>query len=132
MARRAIPRVIDDCLVPTENAMLNLPVIEVGSKAWYTWLTEPATHSFAFHSPHGTMTARREHIHSAWYWYAYRSQNGRLHKAYLGKSEELTLMRLHAAATMLSAEKAVLVILNTTYKYYFCTGPVTNKNHKSN
>ncbi|MFL5653768.1 MAG: LuxR C-terminal-related transcriptional regulator, partial [Ktedonobacteraceae bacterium] len=36
----------------------------------------------------------------------YRSQSGRLHKAYLGKSEELTLPRLHEAATVLSAEGA--------------------------
>src|SRR5215831_1451057 len=107
MARHPIPGVIDDRLVLTESAKHSLPVIEVGSKAWYTWLTEPTTRSFAFHSSYGTMTARREHIRSTWYWYAYRSQNGRLHKAYLGKSEELTLERLHAAATVLSAENAV-------------------------
>jgi LuxR family transcriptional regulator, maltose regulon positive regulatory protein len=106
MARRAIPRVIDNLLVPPASARQNLPTIEVGSQAWYAWLTEPATHSFAFQSPQGTLTARREQIHSTWYWYAYRSQNGHLHKTYLGKSEELTLVRLHAAATVLSVEKA--------------------------
>ena len=56
--------------------------------------------------PQGTLTARREHRHSTWYWYAYRSQKGHLHKIYLGKSEELTLVRLHAAATLLPAENA--------------------------
>jgi len=106
MARHSIPRVIDDRLVPPESAKQSLPNIEVGSEAWYVWLTEPATRSFAFHSPQGTLTARREHIHGTWYWYAYRSQNSHLHKAYLGKSEELTLERLHAAATVLSAERA--------------------------
>jgi LuxR family maltose regulon positive regulatory protein len=106
MARRAIPRVIDDRLVPPASAKQSLPTIEVGSQAWYAWLTEPATRSFAFHSPQGTLTARREQIHSTWYWYAYRSQNGHLHKAYLGKSEELTLVRLYEAATLLSAERA--------------------------
>src|SRR5215469_972124 len=106
MARLAIPRVIDDRLVPPESARQSLPAIEVGSESWYAWLTEPATRSFAFHSQEGTLTARREQIHSAWYWYAYRSQHGHLHKAYLGKPEELTLVRLYAAATVLSAEKA--------------------------
>src|SRR5215472_4782225 len=106
MARRAIPRVIDDRLVPPESARQSLPTIEVGSEAWYAWLTEPATRSFSFHSSLGTLTARREHIHGTWYWYAYRSQHGHLHKAYLGKSEELTLVRLYAAATVLSAERA--------------------------
>src|SRR5215471_19771490 len=106
MARHSIPRVIDDRLVPPESARQSLPTIEIGSEAWYAWLTEPATRSFAFHSSQGTLTARREHIRGTWYWYAYRSQNGHLHKAYLGKAEELTLARLYAAATVLSAEKA--------------------------
>src|SRR5712692_4763225 len=106
MARHAIPQVIDDRLVPPESTNQSLPVIAVGSEAWYAWLTEPDIRSFAFHSPHGTLTARREHRHSTWYWYAYRSQKGHLHKIYLGKSEELTLVRLHAAATLLSAESA--------------------------
>ena len=106
MARHAIPRVIDDRLLPSESAHQNLPAIEVGSAAWYAWLTEPATRSFAFHSLQGTLTARREHRQGTWYWYAYRSQNGHLHKTYLGKSEELTLERLQEAARLLSAERA--------------------------
>jgi LuxR family transcriptional regulator, maltose regulon positive regulatory protein len=106
MARHAISRVIDDRLILSESANRSFPAIQVGSEAWYAWLNEPDTRSFAFHSAQGTLTARREHSHGSWYWYAYRSQNGHLHKAYLGKSEELTLVRLHAAATVLSAEKA--------------------------
>src|ERR1700730_10011763 len=61
MARHTIPRVIDDRLVPFESAHQSLPAIEVGSEAWYAWLTEPTTHSFAFRSPQGTLNARREH-----------------------------------------------------------------------
>src|SRR6266571_6299609 len=106
MARHAIPRVIDNQLLPTESADAGFPPIQVGSEAWYAWLNEPAPRSFAFISPHGTLTARREERHGTWYWYAYRSQSGRIHKAYLGKSEELALPRLHEAATMLSAEGA--------------------------
>src|SRR5438876_10180174 len=105
MARHAISRVIDDRLILSESANQSFPAIQVGSEDWYAWLNEPDTRSFAFHSAQGTLTARREHSHGSWYWYAYRSQNGHLHKAYLGKSEELTLVRLHAAATVLSAEK---------------------------
>ncbi len=106
MARHAIPRVLNDHLIPPDGANQSFPATQVGSEAWYAWLNEPETHSFAFHSPQGTLTARREHRHSTWYWYAYRSQKGHLHKIYLGKSEELTLVRLHAAATLLSAESA--------------------------
>ena len=50
MARHAIPRVINDRLVPPESSKQSLPTMEVGSKAWHAWLTEPATRSFAFHS----------------------------------------------------------------------------------
>jgi LuxR family transcriptional regulator, maltose regulon positive regulatory protein len=50
------------------------------------------------------LTARREHRYATWYWYAYRSREGHLHKIYLGKSKELTLVRLHTAVALLSAE----------------------------
>ncbi len=106
MAHHAIPRVIDDHLIPSNRANQSFPAIQVGSDAWYAWLNESATRSFAFHSPQGTLTARREHRHGIWYWYAYRSQKGHLHKAYLGKSEELTTVRLHEAASVLSAQRA--------------------------
>src|SRR5947207_9589577 len=114
MARHAIPRLIDNHLLPPENADASFPPIQVGSEAWYAWLNEPAPRSFAFSSSQGTLTARREERHGTWYWYAYRSQSGRLHKAYLGKSEELTLPRLHEAATVLSAERATSPELNDT------------------
>src|SRR5436305_8619727 len=106
MARHAIPRVIDNHLLLPESANASFSPIQVGSEAWYAWLSQPAPRSFAFSSAQGTLTARREERHGTWYWYAYRSQSGRLHKTYLGKSEELTLPRLHEAATVLSAEGA--------------------------
>src|SRR5947207_5458901 len=106
MARHAIHRVIDNHLLPPESADASFPPIRVGSEAWYAWLSQPATCSFAFSSPQGTLTARREHRHGTWYWYAYRSQDGHLHKAYLGKSQELTPLRLQEVATSLSAGRA--------------------------
>src|SRR6266852_2876748 len=106
MARHAIPRVIDNHLLPPERADASFPPIQVGSEAWYAWLSQPTPRSFAFSSPQGTLTARREERHGTWYWYAYRSRGGHLHKAYLGKSEELTLLRLHEAAALLSTERA--------------------------
>jgi LuxR family maltose regulon positive regulatory protein len=106
MARHAIPRVINDRLIPSKSAQQSLSAIEIGSEAWYAWLTEPATRSFAFHCLQGTLTARREHNHGNWYWYAYRTRKGHLYKTYLGKSEELTLVRLQEAAHLLSTERA--------------------------
>jgi len=106
MARHAIPRVIDDRLIPSESAHQSFPAIQVGSEAWHAWLNEPDTRSFAFHSAQGTLTARCEHSHGTWYWYAYRTREGHLHKTYLGKSEELTLERLQEAVTLLSTQRA--------------------------
>ncbi len=106
MARQSIPRIIDDHLIPPEGASQSFLVIQVGSDNWYAWLNEPATRSFAFHGPQGTLTARREQRHGTWYWYAYHTQDGRLHKAYVGKSQELTLARLHEVAALLSVKGA--------------------------
>ena len=104
MARHPIPQVIDDQLTPLDMPGGSLPTIQVGSADWYAWLNEAATRSFAYHSAQGLLTARRERRQGTWYWYAYRTRNGQLHKAYLGKAEELTALRLNHVAAMLSVE----------------------------
>ena len=104
MARHPIPQVIDDQLTPLDITGGSLPTIQVGSADWYAWLNEAAARSFAYHSAQGFLTARRERRKGAWYWYAYRTRNGQLHKAYLGKAEELTSIRLNHVAAMLSVE----------------------------
>src|SRR5215472_4469432 len=108
MARHAIPRVINDHLQLPTSANAGFTLIQVGSETWYAWLNEPDPRSFAFAGTLGTFTARREERHGTWYWYAYRSRGGHLHKVYLGKSEELTVERLHEAAALLSPDSATL------------------------
>ena len=79
--------------------------LAVGTPAWYAWLETVTT--FAFSSSYGTFTARKEQAgnrRGGWYWKAYHKRNGKLHRAYLGKSEELTLERLNAIAAALSEE----------------------------
>src|SRR5207302_1541121 len=54
----------------------------------------------------GSYTARKERAgnhRGGWYWKAYRTYQGRLYRAYLGKREDLTLARLHEIALTLSA-----------------------------
>lgn len=75
--------------------------IVVDSPAWFSWLAEHRI--FRFTSPAGTFTARREPRAAGWYWYAYRRQHGSLRSAYLGKTEELTLLRLTEVANGLSS-----------------------------
>jgi LuxR family maltose regulon positive regulatory protein len=77
--------------------------IRVGSLQWWEWLADEHNTTFRFVDTVGSFTARREHKRGGWYWYAYRKRQGRLHKAYLGKPEELTPMRLADVATTLAA-----------------------------
>jgi predicted ATPase/DNA-binding CsgD family transcriptional regulator len=75
--------------------------LAVGTPAWYTWLEEASL--FAFAGETGTFTARKEpKPHGGTYWQAYRKRGGRLYRAYLGKSEVLTLERLNATAALLA------------------------------
>ena len=101
MARR-IPRVADGVLHARDPP--GAPEIAVDSPAWAAWLEDRATHSFSFESPSGTFTARKERRSGGdeEYWSAYRKRDGKLRKAYLGKTEKLTLDRLDEAAAALS------------------------------
>jgi predicted ATPase/DNA-binding CsgD family transcriptional regulator len=80
----------------------------VGTSAWYAWLS--TARSFAFRSASGTFTARKEQASNkrgGEYWRAYRRREDRLHRVYLGKSEELTLDRLRAVAAALAGQDPV-------------------------
>jgi len=75
--------------------------IMVGTDAWFAWL-ETAI-AFVFTSPAGRFTARKERRdRGTWYWKAYRTDHGVLHRAYLGKSQDLTLDQLTRAAATLT------------------------------
>ncbi len=64
----------------------------VGSTQWYEWLA--AAKKFSFKSPNGCFVAQCEVRRNKAYWYAYRRRSGKLLKAYLGKTCELTPERL--------------------------------------
>src|SRR5260370_17268918 len=78
--------------------------LRVGTSAWYAWL-QTAT-NFRVRGPFGTFTVRRERAGNQrgnWYWRAYRKRDGKLHRVYVGTSEEVTLERLRTVAARLSA-----------------------------
>jgi len=97
---RTTPQVDGATLVLPES---DASPITVDTPAWFAWL-EQAT-SFAFTSPAGRFTARKERqARGGGYWKAYRTSHGTLHRVYLGKAQDLTLDRLnHAAATLAAA-----------------------------
>jgi LuxR family maltose regulon positive regulatory protein len=95
---RATPRIHGKILLlpgqPTDP-------IAVGTPAWFAWL-EAAT-TFAFAEAAGSFTARKGRSgRSGAYWKAYSMRGGMLRRAYLGKSSDLTLVRLQAAAPELA------------------------------
>jgi LuxR family transcriptional regulator, maltose regulon positive regulatory protein len=80
--------------------------IVVGSPAWFAWL-ETAT-TFAFTCPSGRFTARKEaRARGGLYWKAYRTVNRTLHRAYLGKTTDLTLDLLLNTAARLTAAPSI-------------------------
>ena len=79
--------------------------VTVDTAGWYSWLETAST--FTFRSEHGTFTAHKERAgnrRGGTYWRAYRKRHGKLHRAYLGKSEELTLERLKTVAAVLAGQ----------------------------
>ena len=93
-----LPAVRDGLLIEAPGAA---PVL-VGTSAWFDWLHEAS--AFTFANAGGTFTARHEDRAGHRFWYAYRRQEGRLHKTYLGRVEEVTMPRLEQTAYIL-AEK---------------------------
>ncbi|HLZ64571.1 MAG TPA: LuxR C-terminal-related transcriptional regulator [Ktedonosporobacter sp.] len=79
--------------------------IVVGSTQWFEWLNEETSRIFSFHAADGTYTARKEragNLRGGWYWKAYRKAGGTQYRAYLGKSEDLTLAHLNQIARTLA------------------------------
>lgn len=98
------PLVSDDGLTISTGAHKH--IIPLGSAAWWHWLDAAETTTFHFKNDQGSFTARRERKNGNWYWYAYRKQHGKLHKAYLGKTAELALERLNTIAQFLNEQAA--------------------------
>lgn len=94
-----------------EGATVDSPPILLDSPQWHEWLAGQM--QFRFKGSAGHFSARRESRHDHDYWYAYRRRDGILHKAYLGKSIELTLDRLEEVAGNL-AGRAVYTQLALT------------------
>ena len=77
--------------------------IVVNSSDWYAWLQTAST--FTFRGEEGLFTAYKERAgnqRGRAYWRAYRTWQGKLHRVYLGQSEELTLERLQSVAVVLA------------------------------
>lgn len=80
--------------------------IRLDSAAWWAWLGAASTNRFAYPIADpkagwicGRMTVRKEQRRRGGdYWVAYWRANGRLRKIYLGRSEQVSALRLAAVA----------------------------------
>jgi hypothetical protein len=92
-----------------DGSLLELPegeTISLKTRKFTLWLSNPENRSFRFITGLGgeqSFTARKETSKKGEgdYWYGYRKVEGRLHKRYIGKSEDVTLLRLKEVAVTL-------------------------------
>jgi LuxR family transcriptional regulator, maltose regulon positive regulatory protein len=101
------PTVREDRLVYQLDGRTQEIMLETSE--WFTWLGKSSM--FTFHSSTGTFTARKERAgnkRGGWYWKAYRKHKGKLFSTYIGKSESLTLARLHTASARLNGEDGLM------------------------
>jgi LuxR family transcriptional regulator, maltose regulon positive regulatory protein len=104
MARRAskkTPLVVSGYLY-TDDPLTTGLVLD--SPAWFVWLEAGATASFYYQGAVGGLTVRRERKQrGGWYWVAYHSSQGKLHKIYLGPAHAVTRAALETALVRLMA-----------------------------
>lgn len=98
--QEAVKPVVKEGLLWTgEMKSDNAPIVS-NSAEWDAWLAEHD--QFRFVGTSGHFSARRERRSGGDYWYAYRRRDGVLHKAYLGKADDLTLERMEEVAAGLA------------------------------
>lgn len=69
----------------------------VGDDHWVTWVMDAGTRSFSYKSSDILITLRCESRAKGQFWYAYKKASNKLHKVYVGKSEDLTVESLNDA-----------------------------------
>ena len=74
--------------------------VPLDTQAWFDWLDQHST--FYLDSELGSFTARREPRAAGFFWYAFRRYRKQLFKAYLGRSSDLSSIRLLSVAQQLA------------------------------
>ena len=126
MGNKIRPIVRDDLLV-TENIGTNTGnPIQIGSQAWYDWLTHHQ--GFIYQKGAGHLDARKELRRGIGYWYAYRRRDGKLYKVYLGRSEDLSRECLELASARLAGQAPLEQALSNGNSVYNAAAPNPENN----
>jgi regulator of replication initiation timing len=101
MRTTKLASVLSECL-----ELPNGQMIELDNPKFLEWLETPENRSFRFQygfAGEQSFTARKETNKrgQANYWYGYRKVESKLHKRYIGKSEDVTRLRLQEVAVAL-------------------------------
>lgn len=75
--------------------------ITVDSQAWFAWLAQATRFCYQPTSSTFRLTLRKEKRRHGYYWYAYLKSDGKLHNAYVGRTEALTSQKLQQVFTQL-------------------------------
>jgi hypothetical protein len=70
--------------------------ISLESPDFLQWLE--INSSFRFEAGENSFRGRKDKLPTGIYWYAYKKVSGKLHKRYIGKTEEVNYTRLHQVA----------------------------------
>jgi LuxR family maltose regulon positive regulatory protein len=94
---RPMPAVVNGSLVGLSEGPIG-----IDTSAWFAWLEGAVAFHVRLEEGHfGARKERAGHGRGACYWRGYRRKSGRLVRAYLGASTDLTLARLREAAAQL-------------------------------
>src|SRR6187402_2567448 len=99
MKKSSKPLVRNEVLIAAGSQPGSSTLIVIGSPEWYSWLSH--NDLFVYNGSEFHFTARREIRRGKPFWYAYLRHAGVLNKAYLGKSDELSLDRLEQIGAQL-------------------------------
>ncbi len=75
--------------------------IQIGSPAWFGWLEQVDAFCYQLSYASDRLTVRKEKRRHHFYWYAYMKNRSKLHNAYVGKTEAVTIDRLHLVFEMI-------------------------------
>jgi hypothetical protein len=102
MPQTDMPILRDDCLHLTGQ-----PQIAVDTTAWFAWLAQATRFCYRPIASTYRLTLRKEKRRHQFYWYAYLKNDSKLHNAYVGRTPDLTSLRLQLVFARLMEKVAL-------------------------
>ena len=85
------------------NAQRQIVSLKIDTPDWQQWLQQHLLTSFRYQSPISSFTVSSHRRQQRRVWYAHKSKNGKRHRLYLGKPENVTAANLRRLASRFAA-----------------------------